>query len=218
MARYHLEPQYVILCLKSKMFSLKNNKLFQACIPLALVLTFFCTPVFSLVSYVDTDKYTSEMSSVYNGLVDRYGVDSCFDGNMSSQCASGFDASITITFPQLTNVSDFQIMSMLGTPYDLYSHFDVNGVDVYVCNDVDGCSYDLVDVNSINIYSTNSSILFIREVDFNFETVDVGNGVSDNDITQGINWHLFAYSFTVVTFFAMLGRGVKSVIDLIKYG
>ena len=40
----------------------------------------------------------------------------------------------------------------------------------------------------------------------------------DDDITNGIDWLLFSYAFIIVGFSSMLGRVIKSILDLIKYG
>jgi hypothetical protein len=180
--------------------------------PLALVSTFFCTPVFSLVSYIDTDQFTAEFSATYSP---SYVVSNCFDGAFGTDCASMNDSNLSIVFNEPVNISDFHISPSSAASIS-YDYFSVDGVNYPFSTYYD--TFSLENVTNIIIYSRSDSLIYFSEISFDFEIVDVVNGVSDNDITEGINWSLFAYSFTVVTFFSMLGRGVKSVIDLIKYG
>lgn len=196
------------------MISLKNNNFLQACIPLALVLTFFCTPVFSLDSVNDFESFNAYFSA---GEYSGYPVENCFGVSSSTGACIGanYGDYLVIDFPNPVNLTSFDFV-----PSVAFASFSIDGV-MYPASQVgDLFLTTLETVSTMIFYALTTDYIWVNSVAFDFEYADVGNGngVSDNDITEGINWSLFAYSFTVVTFFAMLGRGVKSIIDLIKYG
>lgn len=187
-----------------------KNKLFQACKLLAITLVVFSTPVFAFNSYTDNDKYSAAFSAPFNS---NYLIEKCFDGSATSYCASVVGGKMSITFNKPSKVTNLNLVLALTSL--VYDYLEVDGMR-YEYNPSN--IYNFANASTITVFAKLDSFIYLREITFDFEYVDGVDGVSNNDITQGINWSLFAYSFTVVTFFAMLGRGIKSIIDLIKYG
>ena len=194
--------------------------MFQACIPLALVLTFFCTPVFSVSSLNEfgTGYLATTVSSAPS-----FPLRFCFESN-SSVCLIASTDVLTITFPYAVNLSNL-ILTSIHDNY-LYSHFVVNDEFRYVRshnpNSKDlQVSYSSIDgVYKLVFYPLEGKDFGFRRIFFNFDYVDF-EPVSDffgNDITDGIDWLLFSYAFIIVGFSSMLGRAIKSIFDLIKYG
>lgn len=192
---------------------IKNNLLFQACILLASVLT-LCTPVFSLDSFNDFGLFEAYFSA---GEYEGYSVEACFGiGGASGSCLGANQGDyLIIKFPNPVNLTNFNYI-----PASIFDTFSVNG-NSYPATEIDllnSSSITLQNIETLAFLSSPSQWIWVDSISFDFEYADVVNSVSDNDITEGINWSLFAYSFTVVIFFAMLGRGIKSIMDLIKYG
>ncbi len=192
------------------MFKIKKT-IFQAYYPLALVLMFFSTPVFSFNSVDDFGTgFTAYFSS---GKYAGYPVEKCFEigGNTGSCLGNNFGDSLIIEFVNPVDITNF--VYILSTDF---MNFIVDDVS-YLASEVNNLShYENVSTMTFNAFANN--YIWIDFIGFNFENAAVVDDGSDNDIANGIVWGLFAYSFTVVGVFSLIGRGIKSIIDMVKYG
>jgi hypothetical protein len=159
---------------------------------------FITTNLFAL-SQNDDSYYIVDFSPISS----FYSVDKCFDNKEYTRCAS--KNPLIITFNNPVNIHQFS--------YVLASdNFNVG--DIYFDNSLfSGSSVE--NVSTIRIEPGNNgygSFVFLSEISFDFSLVD-----HEDDISNGINWSMFAYSFTIIGILALLGRAIKALLDVIKF-
>lgn len=187
-----------------------KNKLFQVRNLLVFFLVVFSAPVFSLNSYTDTDKYTASFSQAYSS---SYSIDKCFDNNPSSTyCASVRGGTMSIIFNEPSDVSSLNLVLALAS--HIYDYLEVDGTRYEY--DTSGI-YNFSNVTNVIVFAKSTSYVYLKEISFDFETV-ITNDVDGSEISQGVNWSMFSYSFTIVAVLALFGRGIKAVLDMVKYG
>ena len=193
------------------MSSLKN-KLFQVRKFLAIALVIFSAPVFSLNSYTDNDKYTASFSAPYSSA---YDIEKCFDGSTATgyQCLSVTGGTMSIVFNEPSDVIHLNLV--LGSTSHIYDYLEVDGTRYeYESSGI----YNFSNVTNITVFAKSTTRVYLKEISFYFVTVVTGDNGDNNNISEGVNWSMFSYSFTIVAVLALFGRGVKAVLDIIKYG
>ena len=194
------------------MSSLKN-KLFQVRKLLAIMLVIFSAPVFSFNSYDDGDKFTASFSAPYDA---NHDIEKCFDNSQTATCISAKNGTMSIVFNESSDVTDLSLISYSNF-YD-YHHLEVDGINY---EPESSGIYNFSKATNITVFPKLGSYLYFREITFDFETFAAngnGNNNNNNNISEGVNWSMFSYSFTIVGVLALFGRGVKAVLDIIKYG
>ncbi len=194
-----------------KTMSSLKNKLFQVRKFLAIALVIFSAPVFSLNSYTDNDKYTASFSAEYSSA---YSIDKCFDGsNTSGTCASIQGGTMSIIFKESSDITNLNLI--LASTSHIYDYLEVDGTRYeYELSGI----YNFLNVTNITVFSKSTSFVYLKEIIFDFETVVTDGNGNNNNISEGVNWSMFSYSFTIVGVLALFGRGVKAVLDIVKYG
>lgn len=200
-----------------------KKNFFQVRILFTFFLMFFCSPVFSLNSKDNSDKFTATLSSTLSASL---GIDKCFDDNRDTFCHTKTDGYLEIDFHGDFDLTNFIIYNRTNCCQDRLSHFIVNDLTDKRFNlnsDLVQTSFNLKNVSNIKIYPKNSQALNLSSITFNFTPVPVNDNDNDNDnanneISEGVNWSLFSYSFTIVAVLFLFGRGIKTVLDLVKYG
>lgn len=203
-----------------------KKNFFQVRILFTFFLMFFCSPVFSLNSKDNTDKFVASLSSTFHNDP-SLAIDKCFDDNRDTICATENDGYLEINFDGDFDLTNFIIYNRTNCCQDRLSHFIVNDLTdrTFNLNSDLIQTFGLQNVTNIKIYPKNSQLLNLSEVSFVFVPVSVddnnndnNNDNTDNQISQGVNWSLFSYSFTIVAVLFLFGRGIKTVLDLVKYG
>ena len=191
------------------MSSLKN-KLFQVRKFLAIMLVIFSAPVFSLNSYTNNDKYTASFSAPYDA---NHDIEKCFDHSQTATCISAKNGTMSIVFNESSDVTNLSLISY-STFYD-YHHLEVDGISY---EPESSGIYNFSKATNITVFPKLGSYLYFREITFDFETFAANGNNNNSNISEGVNWSMFSYSFTIVGVLALFGRGVKAVLDIIKYG
>lgn len=194
---------------------------FQVRILFTFFLMFFCSPVFSLNSYVDGGKFVVSLSSTYNDDTSAYGVNRCFDNDRSTICATKVNGYLEIDFAGDFDLTNIYIYNRTNCCTDSLAYFVINDSNDRIVNlnsdAIQSFTDGLDNVSNIKIYPPGAKLLNLSEVSFIFEPV-ASNENTNNPISEGVNWSLFAYSFTIVAVLFLFGRGIKTILDLVKYG
>ena len=162
-------------------------------------------------SYDDSDKFTASFPQGHYSA--SYSIDKCFDGsNTSGFCASIQGGTLSIIFNSPSDITNFNLT--LATTLHIYDYLEVDGTRYEY--DSSGI-YNFSNVTNITIFAKSNSFVYLTEISFDFEIVTTGGG-NENDISNGVNWSMFSYSFTIVAVLSLFGRGIKTVLDVVKYG
>lgn len=173
---------------------------------------------FAFDSTNDKDKFTYHLNNG-NGY---YDVEKCFDGDTSNFCHSDDSSNnhLEIDFSTLVDINVLRIYNRVDCCLDRLSHVIFNNTyRLDLTYDAIQTISNIKGVFKIDIYSVDGKPLNLAEVFFDFQIAkDFSAGIVGGNISNGVNWSMFAYSFTIIGVLTMFGRGSKAILDVIKYG
>jgi hypothetical protein len=172
--------------------------------------------VFSFSAQDGQDKFDASFSLPGR----RTNIYNCMSATVNTGCWSLENSTLSIIFNKASSVTDLRLLVFSFSTAPSYDYVLADGVR-YSYN-ASGLSFDSVkELKFFPSFQSTGKVQFdLQYIKFNFETLVIPDidTPTDNNIANGVNWSLFAYAFSIIGILFLVGRSVKVILDLIKYG